>query len=38
MRNKTLSHVIVATQGPLRLPWPTIIKWAQADAARAGYA
>jgi hypothetical protein len=30
-----LPQAIVTTQGPLRLPWPTMIGWAQADAAKA---
>lgn len=30
-----LWRAIAATQGPLRLPWPTVIEWAKADRARA---
>lgn len=33
-----LWRAIVTTQGPLRLPWPTVVEWARADAAQAGYA
>jgi hypothetical protein len=33
-----LWRAIAATQGPLRLPWPDVIRWAKADAARAGRA
>jgi hypothetical protein len=32
-----LWHAIATTQGPLRLPWPTVVNWAKADADRAGY-
>lgn len=32
-----LWHAIATTQGPLRLPWPTVVNWAKADAVRAGY-
>ena len=32
-----LWHTIATTQGPLRLPWPTVVNWAKADAIRAGY-
>jgi hypothetical protein len=32
-----LWHSIATTQGPLRLPWPTVRQWARADAAEAGY-
>jgi hypothetical protein len=30
-----LWRAIVTTQGPLRLPWPSIVKWAKADYAKA---
>ena len=36
--NSQLWHAIATTQGPLRLPWPTVVEWAKADAATAGYA
>ena len=32
-----LWHAIATTEGPLRLPWPTVQQWARADAAKAGY-
>lgn len=32
-----LWRAIATTQGPLRLPWPTIQQWARADAIQAGY-
>jgi hypothetical protein len=32
-----LWHAIVTAQGPLRLPWPQVQRWAHADAERAGY-
>jgi hypothetical protein len=32
-----LWQAISTTEGPLRLPWPTIQQWARADAAKAGY-
>lgn len=32
-----LWRAISTTQGPLRLPWPTILQWARADAVKAGY-
>jgi hypothetical protein len=32
-----LWRAITATQGPLRLPWPTVLQWARADAVKAGY-
>jgi hypothetical protein len=32
-----LWHAIATTQGPLRLPWPTVVTWVKADAGRAGY-
>jgi hypothetical protein len=33
-----LWRAIATTQGPLRLPWPDVVRWAKADAARAGRA
>jgi hypothetical protein len=35
--NTELWHAIATTEGPLRLPWPTVQEWARADAAKAGY-
>lgn len=32
-----LWRAIATTQGPLRLPWPTVQQWARADAIKAGY-
>ena len=32
-----LWQAIATTKGPLRLPWPTVLQWARADAAKAGY-
>jgi hypothetical protein len=32
-----LWQAIATTQGPLRLPWPTVLQWARADAVKAGY-
>jgi hypothetical protein len=32
-----LWQAITTTKGPLRLPWPTVLQWARADAAKAGY-
>ena len=32
-----LWQAISTTEGPLRLPWPTIQQWARADAAKADY-
>jgi hypothetical protein len=35
--SSALWHSIATTQGPLRLPWPTVRQWARADAAEADY-
>ena len=31
-----LWQAIATTQGPFRLPWPTVLQWARADAVEAG--
>ncbi len=33
--DSALWHAISTTDGPLRIPWPTVQEWARADAARA---
>ena len=32
-----LWQAIATTQGPFRLPWPTVLQWARANAVKAGY-
>lgn len=34
---RALWQVIATTNGPLRLPWPTVLQWARADAVKADY-
>ena len=31
-----LWRAIATIQGPLRLPWPTVLQWARGDAVKAG--
>lgn len=32
-----LWQALATAQGPLRLPWPTVLQWTRSDATKAGY-